>query len=254
MKSRITRALALLTISLALVSACSSSPDEVQRVPDKSPAALYEEAKKSLELGNFIVAIEKLEALSSRFPFGPHAHQAQFDLIYAYYKTGRTEKALASIDRFVRLNPAHHDVDYALYMRGLTNMDADSSFLLDTLRMDKSDRDPSYIRAAFNDFARLIEKYPNSKYAADARKRMIFLKNRMAKYEISVARFYMKRQAYIAAANRGRYVLDYFSDTPSIEPALEIMAMAYEQMGLDELRDEVLVTLRLNFPNNQLLR
>lgn len=254
MKPRITRAAALLTISLAFVSACSSSPEEVERVPDKSPAALYEEAQNSLQVGNFVSAIEKLEALSSRFPFGPHAHQAQFDLIYAYYKTGKTDKALALIDRFVRLNPTHKDLDYALYMRGLTHMEADSSFLLDTLRMDKSDRDPSYTRDAFNDFAKLIKKFPNSKYAADAQKRMIYLKNRLARYEIAVARYYMKRQAFIAAANRGRYVLDNFSDTPSIEPALEIMAMAYEQMGLDELRDEAIGTLRLNFPDNQLLK
>lgn len=138
-------------------------------------------------------------------------------------------------------------------MRGLTNMESDSNLFQELLTIDRSDRDPSKSRQAFEDFRRLIEQYPNSKYAPDAKKRMLHIKDRLARYEIAIARFYMRRQAYVAAANRGRYVIEHFPDTTQVKDALEIMVSSYEQLGLDDLRLNAMKTLKLNFPESDFI-
>lgn len=235
------------------LSACSSSPEEIE-VPDVGPEVLYQSAKESLEQGNFNRATEVLSTLDSRYPFGPLSHQVQLDLIYSYYKAGKVDQAIATIDRFIRLNPNHSDVDYAIYMRGLTNMDSDKHLFQDLAGIDRSDRDPAKYREAFEDFRKVLEKYPESKYAADSHKRMLYIKNRLAKYELAIARYYMKRQAYVAAANRGKYVVEYFSDSPQLQEALEIMVESYDQLGLDELKNNALKTLKLNFPDSSYIR
>ena len=130
-------------------------------------------------------------------------------------------------------------------------MEADSNLFQELMNIDRTDRDPSMSREAFEDFRRLIQQYPESKYAVDARKRMLHIKDRLARYEIAIARFYMRRQAYVAAANRGRYVLEHFPDTTQVQQALEIMVSSYEQLGLDELRENALKTLRLNYPDSE---
>lgn len=235
-----------------MLGACSSSPkDEDLALVNQGPDVLYQKAKENLTNGNFSGAAKTLSALDSRFPFGPYSHQVQLDLIYAYYKTGDQEQALATIDRFIRLNPNHSDVDYVYYMRGLVNMDAESNLFQDMLGIDRADRDPTKAREAFSDFRQLIEKFPDSKYAADAQKRMVYIKNRLAKYELAIARYYMKRQAYVAAANRGKYVLEHFQDTPYLQEALELMVECYDQLALPELKEHTLRTLKLNFPNSQ---
>lgn len=239
--------------TVVALSACSSSPEEIE-VPDVGPEVLYQTAKESLELGNFNRASEILSTLDSRYPFGPLSHQVQLDLIYAYYKSGKNDQAIASIDRFVRLNPNHSDVDYAIYMRGLTNMDSDKNLFQDLAGIDRSDRDPTKYREAFTDFRKLLEKYPKSKYAADSHKRMRFIKNRLAKYEIAIARYYMRRQAYVAAANRGKYVVEHFSDSTELQSALEIMVESYAQLGLEDLKSNAMKTLKLSFPNSSFTR
>ena len=239
--------------AMVSVAGCSSSADnEVKAVlANMGAQQLYERAKQSMEVGNFSAAAQTLSALDSRYPFGPLSHQVQLDLIYSYYKSGKNEETIATIDRFIRLNPNHSDVDYAYYMRGLTNMEADSNLFQELMNIDRTDRDPSMSREAFEDFRRLIQQYPESKYAVDARKRMLHIKDRLARYEIAIARFYMRRQAYVAAANRGRYVLEHFPDTTQVQQALEIMVSSYEQLGLDELRENALKTLRLNYPDSE---
>ncbi|NCT48184.1 MAG: outer membrane protein assembly factor BamD, partial [Paraglaciecola sp.] len=163
----------LSTVMLAVVG-CSSSPEDEQLVlGNRSEQALYQDAKEKMKLGNFNAATATLSALDSKYPFGPLSHQVQLDLIYSYYKSGKTTEAIATIDRFTRLNPNHSDVDYAIYMRGLTNMEADKNLFQELIGIDRSDRDPTRSRQAFEDFRRLIEKYPDSKYAADAQKRML---------------------------------------------------------------------------------
>ncbi|MFT4993386.1 MAG: outer membrane protein assembly factor BamD, partial [Paraglaciecola sp.] len=240
--------------AILVLAGCSASPDEEELVVANQGAnALYEDAKEKMKVGNFNAATATLSALDSRFPFGPLSHQVQLDLIYSYYKTSKTDQALATIDRFTRLNPNHSDVDYALYMRGLSNMEADKNLFQDLVGIDRSDRDPSKSKEAFEDFRRLIEKHPNSKYAADAQKRMLHIKSRLAKYEIAIARYYMRREAFVAAANRGRYVLEYYSDTTHVQQALEIMVECYDQLQLEELKNNAMKTLKLNYPDSSFI-
>lgn len=245
----------VLLSTVVTLAGCSSSESEEEKIVLANMGAqqLYERASESMEVGNFSAAAQTLSALDSRYPFGPLSHQVQLDLIYSYYKSGKIDETLATVDRFIRLNPNHSDVDYAYYMRGLTNMESDSNLFQELLSIDRSDRDPSKSRQAFEDFRRLIEQYPNSKYAADAKKRMLHIKDRLARYEIAIARFYMRRQAYVAAANRGRYVIEHFPDTTQVKDALEIMVSSYEQLGLDDLRLNAMKTLKLNFPDSDFI-
>jgi len=239
--------------AMVSVAGCSSSDNEEKAVlANMGAQQLYDRAKQSMEVGNFSAAAQTLSALDSRYPFGPLSHQVQLDLIYSYYKSGKNEETLATIDRFIRLNPNHSDVDYAYYMRGLTNMESDSNLFQELMNIDRTDRDPSKSRAAFEDFRRLIQQYPDSKYAADAKQRMVHIKDRLARYEIAIARFYMRRQAYVAAANRGRYVIEHFPTT-QVQQALEIMVSSYEQLGLDELRNNAMKTLKLNYPDSEFI-
>lgn len=236
------------------LTGCSSSDNEEQVVlANMGAQQLYEKAKTSMEAGNFSNAAATLSALDSRYPFGPLSHQVQLDLIYSYYKSGKTEETLATVDRFIRLNPNHSDIDYAFYMRGLTNMESDSNLFQELMNIDRADRDPAKSREAFNDFRRLIQQYPNSKYAADARKRMLHIKERLARYEIAIARFYMRREAFVAAANRGRYVIEHFPDSTQVQQALEIMVSSYDQLGLEELKQNAMKTLKLNYPDSEFI-
>ncbi|MGO1247863.1 MAG: outer membrane protein assembly factor BamD [Oceanisphaera sp.] len=235
-----------LTLALALTATgCSSTKKD--EVPDEPPEVLYQDAQTRLQAGNFIRAAELLEAMDSRYPFGAYSNQVQLDLIYAYYKQDDTARALANIDRFIRLNPNHPSVDYAQYMRGLTNMATDHNFFQELLNIDRTDRDPAYARQAFADFRQLLRQYPDSVYVADARARMVSLKNRLAKYDLSVANFYMKRGAWLAAANRAKFVVQSYPDTDTLRPALEVMAKAYNTLGLNEMANNANAVLKANF-------
>jgi outer membrane protein assembly factor BamD len=249
--------MSMLVVVLAALtlSACSSVEDDQRElVANQGAHALYKEAKKNMDVGNFSAAAQILSTIDSKFPFGPLSHQVQLDLIFSYYKTGDVAQTLATIDRFVRLNPNHADVEYAFYMRGVINMEQDSNLFQELFNVDRSDRDPSKSREAFEDFRRLLEKHPDSKYATDAKQRMLHIKDRLARYEIAVARFYMRREAWVAAANRGRYVLEHFADTQQVKPALEIMVSSYDQLGLDELKTNAIKTLRINYPDSEFIR
>ncbi|NVK54580.1 MAG: outer membrane protein assembly factor BamD [Alteromonadaceae bacterium] len=252
---KINRCFVPLIVGLLLTLAgCSSSNKEEEVINANLGAqALYDRARESMANGNFAAASDTLSALDSRFPFGPLSHQVQLDLIYSYYKSAKVDQTLATIDRFIRLNPNHSDVDYAYYMRGLTNMEADHNLFQELVGIDNTDRDPSKSKQAFDDFRRLIQQYPDSKYAADARQRMVFIKNRLASYEISIARFYMRRQAFVAAANRGRYILEHYPDSNQVQQALEIMVESYDQLDLQELRDNAMKTLKLNYPDSEFI-
>ncbi|AXR07170.1 outer membrane protein assembly factor BamD [Salinimonas sediminis] len=243
----------LLVGAMISVAGCSSSDDAEEKAALANMGAqqMYERAKDSMAAGNFTAAANTLSALDSRYPFGPLSHQVQLDLIYSYYKSGKIDETVATIDRLIRLNPNHSDVDYAFYMRGLVNMEADTNLFQELMNIDRADRDPAKSRQAFEDFRRLIQQYPDSKYAADAQKRMVFIKNRLARYEIAIARFYMRREAFVAAANRGRYVIEHYPDSDQLQQALEIMVSSYEQLGLTELRDNAMKTLKLNYPDSE---
>ena len=221
---------------LALVGCSGTNEKEIEKIPDKSAQALFADARESLDNGLYQKAIQILSAIDSRFPYGPISHQVQLDLIYAYYKSGDAAQGLALTDRFLRLNPAHANLDYVYYMRALINIATQENLFQDLAGIDRSDRDPTAARDAFNDLKIVLEKYPESKYAADSRQRMIAIKSRLAKYELSVARYYFKRGAFVSSANRGKYIVEYFSPSPETEAALEIMIMCYEELGLTELQ------------------
>ena len=238
----------LLIAILALTAACSSKQPEVDE--NLSEVELYQQAQADLDNRSYTQAIAKLKALESRYPFGRYAEQAQLELIYAYYKNAEPEAAKSSAERFIRLHPQHSNVDYAYYLKGLASFDQDRGLLARFLPLDMTKRDPGAARDSYNEFAQLTSRYPTSRYAPDAKQRMIYLRNLLAAYEIHVGHYYLTRQAYVAAANRGRYVVENFQETPSVGDGLAIMTEAYQRLSLDDLAASSLETLKLNYPDH----
>lgn len=247
---RLAKLLAIFSITV-IASGCSWFGGDEVEAPDLPEQELYQGALEMLETENYVVAIEKLQLLEARYPFGTYSEQAQLELIFAYHKNYEPEAAKATADRFIRLHPNHENIDYALYLRGLTAFEKDRSFFEKYLPIDESQRDPGSALDSFNSFSTLVGRYPNSPYAPDAQKRMVYLKNRLATYEIHVARYYVKRQAWVAAANRGRYVIENFQETPATPEALAIMSLAYTQLGLTDLAADAQSVLDANFPGYQ---
>ncbi|PZP23347.1 outer membrane protein assembly factor BamD [Pseudomonas kuykendallii] len=238
----------LLIATLALTAACSSNKEVVDE--NLSEAELYQQAQEALSDNSYTSAIAKLKALESRYPFGRYAEQAQLELIYANYKNVEPEAAKSSAERFIRLHPQHPNVDYAYYLKGLASFDQDRGLLARFLPLDMTKRDPGAARDSYNEFAQLTSRYPNSRYAPDAKQRMIYLRNLLAAYEVHVAHYYLTREAYVAAANRGRYVVENFQETPSVGDGLAIMVESYQRLGLDDLAATSLETLKLNYPDH----
>ena len=238
----------LLIAILALTAACSSKQPEVDE--NLSEVELYQQAQADLDNRSYTQATAKLKALESRYPFGRYAEQAQLELIYAYYKNAEPEAAKSSAERFIRLHPQHANVDYAYYLKGLASFDQDRGLLARFLPLDMTKRDPGAARDSYNEFAQLTSRYPTSRYAPDAKQRMIYLRNLLAAYEIHVGHYYLTRQAYVAAANRGRYVVENFQETPSVGDGLAIMTEAYQRLSLDDLAATSLETLKLNYPDH----
>ncbi len=229
-------------LAVSFLVGCSSS-DGV--IPDSPPSELYTQAQESLQAGSWTSAIERLEALDSRYPFGPYSEQVQLDLIYAYYKNNDLALGLATIARFNRLNPTYQNADWILYMRGLFYTAQDSSFMHELFHIDRSDRDPEPARLAFNDFKRLLKIYPNSVYAEDAYTRMFALKNRLANYELATANFYLRRQAWIAVINRSQKLQQTYPSTEAAKKSLPVMLAAYKELKLEDaiIRTEELIEL-----------
>ena len=240
----------LISVLALTLSACASKPEQPDINSTKTAQTLYQEAKAVLDNGLYNRAIELLTAVESRYPFGPLARQIQLDLIYAHYQSGDIDKALTRIDRFIRLNPNHPELDYAYYMRGLSNLKADENALHNMLGIDRADRDLASSRQAFDDFKKLVSAFPDSKYAAEAKNRMLSIKDTLARHELLVADYYMRRGAYLAAANRGKYIVEYYRDSALIEQALEVMVQSYDKLGLTKLREDTYQVLKLNFPKN----
>ncbi|NVK25595.1 MAG: outer membrane protein assembly factor BamD, partial [Gammaproteobacteria bacterium] len=220
------------------IAACTSSPDEIERVPDRSPQAQYTEAKNALNNQMYNRAITILAGLERRYPFGPLTRQVQLDLMFAYYKSGQFDQALPSIDRFIKLNPNHPQLDYVHYLRGLVNMETGVNAFQDFFGVENADKDMLTARDAFNDFKKVVETYPDSKYVDEAKQRMVTLLDKLARYEIVIAKYYLRREAYVAAINRCKYVLEYYQQSSALVPALEILVEAYGKLGLDELKLE----------------
>lgn len=211
---------------------------------------VYDAAKSSLRGGNYQAAARNYRLLVSRFPFGRYTEQAQLELAYTYYKSYRHEEALASINRFLKTYPTHKHVDYAYYLRGLVNFYRDETFLERFTPELATTRDPQSARQAFLDFSELMNRFPDSRYADDARQRMVFLREKLAAHEIAVARYYLRRNALVAAANRGKYIVETYQQTPHTAEALALMATAYTRLGLTDLSSDAERVLAANYPRH----
>lgn len=232
----------ILLSALLILSGCSTvrgwfgDDDEEPGISeDVSARVLYEQANSAMVGNQFANAIEKYTLLESRYPFGRYAQQAQLELIFLYYRQGDMDSAISNADRFIRLNPQHPNVDYAYYMKGLANFDKSKTVLNYVLPRNPSDKDPSSLNSSFDDFSVLIQKFPASKYADDAKQRMIYLRNELAEHEITVADFYMRRGAYVAAINRATYAMRRYQGAPAMPQAVYTLELAYRQLGLNAL-------------------
>lgn len=242
----------LALILLLTLTGCGifSSPEETGASKSAPVEQLYADAKDELDNNNYEKAVKGFEALQSRYPYGRYAQQAQLETAYAYFKQKEPESALAAADRFIKQYPNNPHVDYAYYLKGLINFNEDLGLLGSIVKPDLSDKDPKAARDAFDAFKELLTRFPDSQYAPDSRLRMQYLINMLARYEIHVASFYLRRGAYVAAANRAKDVLADYPQTPSTRDALQIMVQAYDAMGMKELRDDAQRVLKQNIARN----
>jgi outer membrane protein assembly factor BamD len=239
----------LCVVLIAALAGCgtTSKEDELRNSPDK----LYAQAKDDLNSGSYDAAIKALEKVEGRAAGTLLAQQATLDLAYAQWRTGERVQAVATLDRFIKLHPSSPAMDYALYLKGLINFNDNMGFLSSFSRQNLSERDQQASRDAFQAFGQLIEQYPDSKYSADGRARMDYIVNALAEYEVHVARYYYRRGAYLAAANRAQLTVRDYQRSPSTEEALYIMAASYEHLGLPSLRDDAERILKKNFPDTR---
>jgi outer membrane protein assembly factor BamD len=215
--------------------------------PMTDPQQVYERAARSLRNGDYPLAIRVYEALMARYPFAAETRQSRLDVIYAYYRAGESESAIDAADTFIRENPTHPRIDYAWYLKGLTDFERMPNFLERWFRVDLNQRPPTQARRSFASFATVVEQYPNSDYAHDARRRMVYLRNRLAEYEIAVAKYYVNRGAYVAASQRAKVAIEEFDGAPAVREALEIMILCYERMDLKELAAQTRQMYRANY-------
>ena len=242
-----------LALFIVLLAACSFV-DKHDPTAGYSAEKLYREAKDALEGGQYDLAIKRYEMLEARFPYGRYSQQGQLEIAYAYYKQNEQASAVAATDRFMKLHPNHPNVDYAYYLKGLVYFNEDLGLLGKVSRQDRTERDPKSARESFDAFKELMQRFPESKYAPDALARMKYLVNALASHEVHVARYYMKRGAYVAAANRAQYALKNYPQAPAQEEALLIMIQAYDVLGMAELRNDAERVLRKNFPDSAQLK
>jgi outer membrane protein assembly factor BamD len=246
------RSLASLALLLALfVGGCGLLPEQIDETAGWSANKLYSEAKDALADGAFDKAIKLFEKLESRYPYGRFAQQAQLDIAYAYYKQQEPASAIAACDRFIRLHPNHPNVDYAYYLKGLVNFNEDLGLLGRVSAQDLTERDPKAARESFDALKELVTRFPESRYTPDATARMNYLVNALAAHEVHVADYYMRRGAYVAAANRAQTALKTYPDAPSNEEALFILVKAYDALGMNDLRDDAERVMRKNFPKSE---
>ena len=245
----------LLILSLSLTSGCSwlgwgdeeTTEDETAGYTEKD---FYEKIQTSLNSSNWAMAITNLQLLESQFPFGKYAEQSQLELIYSQFKSADYESSIASADRFIRLHPQHPNVDYAFYVKGLSEISQSSGFFDSFLPTDNSMRDIGTARNAFGTLSELLNRFPNSPYSPDARKRLVNLRNQLARAEIHAANYYFSRGAFLAAANRGRFVVENFQQTPAVPDGLAVMAQGYKMLGMEGLSDNAIEVLAANYPEH----
>jgi outer membrane protein assembly factor BamD len=233
---------------MLLTAGCSSAPTD--KTAGMSPNRLYAEAKDEMGSAQWDKAVPLLEKLEARAAGTPLAQQAQLDKAFAHYKAGEPAQALATLDRFIKLHPASPALDYALYLKGIVNFNDDLGLLSVVTRQDLAERDQKAAKESFESFKELVARFPDSKYAADARLRMNYIVGSLAQYEVYVARYYYKRGAYLAAANRAQQAVTDYRDVPAIEEALFILYKSYDALGMEQLRDDAKRILETNYPQS----
>ncbi len=241
------RAMAIACCAL-IFGACSVRDRAAE---DVEPEKLYQRGHNSIMSGDYRAAVSYYEALEARYPFSEFARQARLDIIYAYYKSHEAESAVDSADQFIRENPTHPRVDYAMYVKGLVYFERSPNLLERWFNTELTERPPSDARRSFQAFQALIERFPQSDYAHDARQRMIFLRNRLADYEVHVADYYLRRQAWVAAIARARFCIENYDGAPAVREALDIMITAYEGLGLADLAERSQEVYALNYPDGR---
>lgn len=235
---------------LILLAGCKTT-EPYSEYKSRSDQQIFEQAENHLARGNSEVAIKDFEALDVLYPFGEYSQQGQLDIIYAYYKHGDTDEALAAADRYIRLYPRADNVDYAYYMKGLINLGPEEGWMERWLRAEKSLLDVSGLEQAFTDFNVLIERFPHSKYVPDARKRMLYIRNLLAQHQLELAKYYLKRKVYVAAANRASEVVDHYPGAPAVVPALGVMVEAYHALGQNKMANDALLVLKTNYASSK---
>ncbi|MGA7179299.1 MAG: outer membrane protein assembly factor BamD [Thiobacillaceae bacterium] len=245
------RYLTLTCLALFLGFSGCSLPEVQDETAGWSAQKLYSEAKDNLNDGNYERSIKLYETLESRYPYGRYAQQAQLDIAYAYYKDNEPLSAITACDRFIKLHPNHPNVDYAYFLKGLANFTENSGLFSGFVDQDMSERDPKAAKDSFDAFKELASRFPDSKYTPDAQARMKYLVNTIAANEIHSAKYYLKRQAYVAAANRAENVVKNYPSTPEVEDALAIMVRSYDKLGIKDLRDDAMRVLKLNYPKSK---
>ena len=247
----------LTLILLLLLAACDLMPKRIEDTSKWTAQELYDKGKKQVTDGDYEGAVKTFESLESRFPYGRFAQQAQLETVYSYYKDQEQAAAISAADRFIKLHPNHKNVDYAYYLKGLANFNDNlgilSTLVQGVLKQEMSERDSKASRESFESFRELINRFPHSKYVSDSRQRMAHLLTVLAKGEVYVARYYMKRKAYVAAVNRAQFAVKEYPRTPSSEEALSIMVESYDELGMTTLRNDTERVLANNFPNSPYL-
>ncbi len=239
------RYLVYLIVAASLL-ACGPK-EEIDPTANWSVERFYAEARKELAKGNYLTAIEYYETLESRFPFGKYATQAQIDVAFAYFKFDEPDSAITAIDRFIKLHPRHESVDYAYYLKGLVNFERGGTILDAIHERDKSKFDRNLLLTAYNDFKLLVQRFPQSKYAGDANKRIIYLRNQLAQSDYDVAHFYATREAWVAVANRTRFILQNYQGTSVIRPTLDLQLQAYRALGMEDMARDTQRIIDLNY-------
>lgn len=241
----------LMIILAIALSSCASNKSQNEELSEQQ---YYEQAQSSLNKNSFMIAIERLQLLESRYPFGRYAEQAQLEMMYAHFMLSDHDKVLALSERFIRLHPLHEQADYAYYLRALATYEMGFGLVERYFEHDVAQRDPTPLQDAFYYFSDLITRYPDSPYTMDARARMVYIKERLASHEIAAARFLMKRHSFVAAANRATAVLQNYQRTPAVAEALALQVEAYGQLDMNEEAEQALALLKLNHPDYHQLK
>ncbi len=253
MQKKLLKIIFLFILALGL-SACGLLPESTDETKNWSDSKLYAEAHDELSTGNYDKSIEYFEKLEARYPFGLYAQQAQVEMAYAYYRQGDQAQASAAVERFIKLHPNHPRMDYMLYLRGLIFFNDRVSALNFIYAQDPTERDQKATRTAFDAFKQLVERFPKSIYTPDATARMQYLLYAMTQYELHVARFYYRHNAYLAAINRAQALINDYRDSPAVEEALFIMMNSYDKLGLKDLRDDTERVFKKNFPDSKFIK